>query len=94
MSGRVLSSPEAKAAITAMQGIINGGLQTELSNLNTQGQALSEPSNWDGPLAITFRSNTWPETHAALTRVQTDLDALQKQLQTIATNIMTAGGGS
>ena len=49
MSGRVLSSEQAKSAITAMQNIINGGLQTELNNLNTQGQALSDPNNWDGP---------------------------------------------
>lgn len=94
MSGRVLSTPEAKAAITAMQHIINGGLETELKNLDTQGQALSDPHNWDGPLAITFRSSTWPETRAALTKAQTQLNELHQQLSKIATNIMTAGGGS
>ena len=94
MSGRVLSTPEAKAAITALQRIINGGLQTELNNLNTQGQALSDPHNWDGPLANTFRTSTWPETKAALDKARTELDDLHQQLQKIATNIMTAGGGS
>jgi uncharacterized protein YukE len=94
MSGRVLSSEQAKSAITALQGIINGGLEGELKNLNTQGQTLSDPNNWDGPLAIQFRTSTWPETKAALDKAKVELDELHKQLSQISTNIMTAGGGS
>ena len=94
MSGRVLSSPEAKAAIAQMQQIINSGLEGELSKLNSQGAVLSDPQNWDGPLANTFRSSTWPETKAALEKARTELNELHQQLSKIATNIMTAGGGS
>jgi uncharacterized protein YukE len=94
MSGRVLSTPEAKAAITQMQGIINHGLEEQLGKLDAQGKVLSEPQNWDGPLAITFRQDTWPQTKAALEKARTELNELHQQLSKIATNIMTAGGGS
>jgi uncharacterized protein YukE len=93
-AGRVLSSEQAKSAITQMQSIINGGLTNEINNLNTQGQALSDPNNWDGPLAERFRGSTWPETKAALDRAKVELEELRGQLQQISTNIMTAGGGS
>ena len=49
MSDRVLSSQAAKDAITALQNIINGGLQNEINNLNQQGNQLKDPNNWDGP---------------------------------------------
>jgi uncharacterized protein YukE len=62
--------------------------------LNIQGAALSDPNNWDGPLAERFRSSTWPETKAALDKAKVELEKLRGQLQQISTNIMTAGGGS
>lgn len=49
---------------------------------------------WDGPLAITFRSSTWPEMKAALDKAAQELQELRQQLQQISTNIFTAGGGS
>jgi len=60
VSDRVLSSQAAKDAITALQNIINGGLQNEINNLNQQGNQLKDPNNWDGPLAERFRNDTWP----------------------------------
>jgi uncharacterized protein YukE len=93
-AGRVLSSEQAKTAITQMQSIINGGLTNEINNLNTQGTALSDPNNWDGPLAERFRSSTWPETKSALDKAKVELEQLRGQLQQISSNIMTAGGGS
>ncbi|MGI3783484.1 MAG: hypothetical protein ACRYG2_22190 [Janthinobacterium lividum] len=94
MSGRVLSTEQAKSAITQLKAIIDGGLSNEINNLNVQGQSLSDPNNWDGPLAERFRSSTWPETKSALDRAKVELDELRGQLQQISTNIMTAGGGS
>jgi hypothetical protein len=41
-----------------------------------------------------FRDQTWPETKAALDKAKQELDQLREQLQKIAQNIMTAGGGS
>jgi len=63
MSDRVLSTEEAKSAIRDIQRIINGGLTEQLGQLDTNGQKLSQPDVWDGPLATTFRSSTWPRQY-------------------------------
>ena len=62
---RVLSSEEARTAITQMQTIINGGLTEQIHSLDVQGQRLSDPNVWDGKLAMDFRAR-WPETKWAL----------------------------
>ena len=49
MSDRVLSSQAAKDAITALQNIINGGLQNEINNLNQQGNQLKDPQQLGRP---------------------------------------------
>ena len=94
MAARVLSTDQAKSAIQQVQGIINGGLVEQITKLDAQGKILSNPDVWDGPLAQQFRDSTWPETKSALDKAHTELDQLREQLQKIATNIMTAGGGS
>lgn len=90
---RVLSTEQAKSAIHQIQNIINGGLTEQINQLNAQGQILSDPNVWDGPLAERFRGQTWPETHQALQKAKSELEELRAQLQQIATNIFTAGGG-
>lgn len=90
---RVLSTQAAKDAIQKLMSTINGGFTTEITNLDSQGKILSDPNNWDGPLAQRFRSETWPQTKTALDKAKTELDELQKQLDQIARNIMSAGGG-
>lgn len=94
MAGRVLSTDRAKSAIQQVQSIVNGGLTDEISKLDAQGKVLSEPDVWDGPLAQQFRDQIWPETKTALDNAKRELEELRDQLQKIATNIMTAGGGS
>ena len=91
---RVLSTEEAKQSIRHIQQIINGGLTEQLSALDKEGQDLSNPNNWDGPLAEQFRSSTWPQTKSALEKAKTELNDLHQQLQKISTDIFTAGGGS
>jgi uncharacterized protein YukE len=93
MSDRVLSTGTAKQSITRMQQIINGGLVEQIDALNREGQTLSDPSNWDGRLAIEFRGN-WPQTYQALMRAKAELEELRSNLQTINQNIMTAGGNA
>ena len=94
MSDRVLSSQAAKDAIQKIQSIINGGLTEQINALNNEGQQLSDPNNWDGPLASTSRNETWPHTHQSLQKASQDLTELNKQLQKIATDIFQAGGGA
>jgi uncharacterized protein YukE len=94
MAARVLSTDQAKTAIQQVQAIINGGLSEQIARLDSQGKILSDPNVWDGPLAQQFRDQTWPETKSALDRAHQELDQLRTQLQRIAQNIMTAGGGA
>ncbi|MFW0119907.1 pyrophosphorylase [Rothia sp. P5764] len=91
---RVLSSDEAKSAITRIQEIINGGLTEQIAALDGQGTILKDPNNWDGPLAEQFRNSTWPETKSALEKAKTELEELQQQLQKISQDIFSAGGAS
>lgn len=90
---RVLSSEEARTAITQMQNIINGGLTEQIRNLDTQGQRLSDPNVWDGKLANDFRSQ-WPDTKRALDTAIQKLDELRTQVHSINSDIMTAGGNA
>ncbi|HLS02809.1 MAG TPA: pyrophosphorylase [Beutenbergiaceae bacterium] len=77
-----------------IQSIVNGGFTDQISQLNSQGQILSDPNVWDGPLAAHFRGTTWPETKNALDQAKAELEALRTQLEQIAQNIFTAGGGA
>lgn len=91
---RILSSEEAKTAIKQMQSIINGGFTDQISQLDAQGQILSDPNVWDGPLANQFRGTTWPEAKAALDKAKSELEELRGQLDQIAANIFSAGGAN
>lgn len=94
MSGRVLSTEQAKTAIAQVQSIVDGGLAEQISRLDAQGRVLSSPDVWDGQLAAQFRDSTWPQTKSALDRARQELDLLREQLQKITQNIMMAGGNA
>ncbi len=89
---RVLSTEEAKNAIRQIQSIVNGGFTDQISQLDAQGQILSDQSVWDGPLAATFRGSTWPETKDALDKARQELEELRAQLDKISQDIFAAGG--
>ncbi|MBI2708947.1 MAG: pyrophosphorylase [Actinobacteria bacterium] len=93
MSGKVLSTPQAKDSIARMQTIINSGLAEQIDQLVSQGNVLCQPDVWDGSLAGTFRGE-WPNTSSALKKAQADLEALRQKVQTINQNIMAAGGNA
>ncbi|UTT39959.1 pyrophosphorylase [Glutamicibacter mishrai] len=91
---RVLSTEQAKTAITQLKNIITGGFTDQIDALDTQGQILSDPNVWDGPLAIQFRTDTWPETKVALDKARGELEELNLQLGKISDDIFSAGGGN
>lgn len=91
MSDRVLSTATAREAITRFQQIVNGPLVQQITDLNNEGQRLSDPTNWDGRLATEFRGY-WSDTHQKLLGIQRALEDLRQQVQTINQNIMQAGG--
>jgi len=90
---RVLSSEEAKTAITQMQSIISGGLVEQIRSLDAQGQRLMDPNVWDGKLATDFRA-TWPATNKTLDTMVVQLEELRTKIQSINADIMTAGGNA
>lgn len=88
---RVLSTTEARQAITRMQSIIAGGLTDQIGQLKTQGQLLSDPNVWDGSLAAQFRGS-WPQTASTLDRITADLAELRARVDRVNADIMLAGG--
>ncbi len=90
---RVLSSEDARSAITQMQSIISGGLVDQIKSLDAQGQRLMDPNVWDGKLATDFRS-TWPATNQTLDTMVLQLEELRTKIQAINADIMTAGGNA
>jgi uncharacterized protein YukE len=91
MSDRVLSTATAREAIERFQRIVQGPLLQQISDLNREGQVLSDPNNWDGRLAAQFRAH-WAETHQKLLAIRDALEELRRQIAQINQNIMQAGG--
>jgi uncharacterized protein YukE len=91
---RVLATDESRTTITQMKSILEGGLQQNIQNLNRLGTTLSDPNVWDGTLAESFRSQIWPECKTSLETTHRELNELQQKLQSIAQNIMQAGGNA
>lgn len=94
MATRVLSSNEAKAAITTIKGLMAEGMAEHIKQLTAQGELLSDPNVWDGTRAEDFRSNTWPTAKTALNAAATQIAALSATIEGINNDIMTAGGNA
>ncbi|MEN3356463.1 MAG: hypothetical protein V7637_445 [Mycobacteriales bacterium] len=87
----VKSTDMAHQEATKMLSIINSQMPTLINQLNSHGQQLSDPNNWDGPLAQRFRGEVWPQAKGDLDKMKTGLEQLQHQVQKILTNITSAG---
>jgi uncharacterized protein YukE len=88
----VKSTDLAHTHASKMLTLINSQLPSLISQLNSHGQQLSDPNNWDGPLAQKFRGEVWPQAKTDLDKMKTSLEHLQHQVQKILTNISHAGG--
>lgn len=87
----VKSTDLAHAEASKMLSIINNQLPGLIGQLNSHGQQLSDPNNWDGPLAQRFRGEVWPQAKRNLDKMNQDLRDLQHQVEKILTNITHAG---
>lgn len=93
MSMRVLAGPEAIESANRMRQTIEGGLDAELSALESAANRLSEPNVWDGPHAVQFRS-MWADMAPRLRQSQADLAQLRNWVHAVADSILAAGGGA
>lgn len=75
-----------------MLSIITNQMPTLINSLYSTGHHMSDPNNWDGPLAQRFRGEVWPQAKADLDKMRSSLEDLQHSVQRILTNISTAGG--
>jgi hypothetical protein len=91
---RTVSSPEAIAAIRAMQGIITGDFTNVISALNKQAAILLDKSFFDGVEPTRFQQEIWPKTDKELKEAQNQLNQMSEQLSKMLTNIAEAGGGA
>jgi uncharacterized protein YukE len=94
MAGRVLSTPEALTAITTLQGAVDNELLTQINTIIGLCDKLSDQNVWDGQLAGQFRGEVAPQVKTALKNAHQQLSELQKNINKINQNIMTAGGNA
>ena len=92
MADRVVTTSTAQDSINEIQRILNGNLADTMTSLDRQGQTLSDPNVWDGPLARDFRATVWPAVDKSLQDTKQKLDDLRNQLQRIHDDIWRAGG--
>ncbi|MCL2552898.1 MAG: pyrophosphorylase [Actinomycetia bacterium] len=88
----VKSTDMAHQEAAKMMSLITNQLPGLISQLNGHGQTLSDPNQWDGPLAQRFRGEVWPQAKGDLDKMKASLEHLQQQVQKILTNISHAGG--
>jgi hypothetical protein len=75
-----------------MLSIITNQMPALITQLNSTGQQMSDPNNWDGPLAQRFRGEVWPQAKGDLDKMRSSLESLQQSVQKILSNISAAGG--
>jgi hypothetical protein len=92
MSQRVLATRNAAQAATRMRALLQGDVQRQMRQLATDGDALSQPTVWDGPRATTFRTSTWPPARTSLQAALAALDHLAAQAVKAIADIEAAGG--
>jgi len=91
MTDRVLSSGQAREAITQLQRILSSDLEAQITALTNAANTLSQPDVWDGRLAAKFRTD-WETQQKTLTNARDALQQLREQAQQINQEIMRAGG--
>jgi hypothetical protein len=83
---------QAKADALRMSNMINTDMPNLITQMNTLGQQMADPQNWDGPLAVQYRGQVWPDARTKLQAMRNSLADLQKSVQTVMDNIARAGG--
>src|SRR6476646_5203372 len=87
----VLADPVAKERILQFRTVLDSGFIEAIQQLLVGGDDLSQPCYWDGPKAKEFQG-MWPGLRQSLLDAHADLSTLAGSIDSITTQIMTAGG--
>jgi hypothetical protein len=83
---------QAKADAVRMNNMINTEMPNLINQMNTIGQQMADPQNWDGPLALQYRGQVWPDARNKLQAMRNSLSELQQSVRKVMDNISHAGG--
>jgi hypothetical protein len=91
-SGRVVASDQAKAEITGLESDFAQGIADLRSRFARRNAVLTNPLEWDGRHANTYKSQVIPQVEGLLKRWDADVKQLSTQINRILADIMAAGG--
>ena len=92
MSGRVVASEQAKAEIKGLEADFNAGIADLRTKFGRRNSVLTDPMQWDGQHANTYKSQVVPQVQNLLQKWDQDVKQLSTQINKILADIMTAGG--
>jgi len=92
MSGRVVASEQAKAEITGLESDFAQGISDLRSKFARRNSVLTNPLEWDGRHAQTYKSQVIPQVESLLKKWDADVKQLSVQINRILADIMQAGG--
>lgn len=91
-SGRVVASDSAKAEITGLEGDFAQGIAELRAKFARRNAVLTNPLEWDGRHANTYKTQVVPQVEGLLKKWDADVKQLGAQINRILADIMAAGG--
>jgi hypothetical protein len=92
MPGKVVASEQAKAEIKGLEADFTGGIADLRSKFARRNSILTNPMEWDGTHANTYKSQVVPQVQQLLGKWDEDVKQLSTQVNKILADIMAAGG--
>ncbi len=92
MAPRVAASESAKAEITGLEGDFTNGISDLRSKFHRRNAVLTNPMEWDGRHANTYRTQVIPQVEGLLGKWDNDVKQLSASINRILADIMAAGG--
>ncbi len=92
MPARVVGSDSAKTEITGLENDFTQGIADLRSKFARRNTILTNPNEWDGRHAQTYRSQVVPQVEGLLKKWDSDVKQLSASINRILADIMTAGG--
>lgn len=92
MSGRVVATDQARAEITGLESDFNQGIADLRSRFARRNSVLTNPLQWDGRHAQTYKSQVVPQIEGLFKKWDADVQQLSTSINRILADIMAAGG--